>query len=151
MSSITCSSCFASTDYKYNKPAFCSICGKNYLTGFTIAPEPHKPQSIAAQLRRIPEPLEDLSDYEEDYRSQHNSNAKNRWKSKPLNATVEIGPREKGKKFLDAAMFDGTDIRSNETKSKEEIMTEINRENGSVKSAPISLRDTSNDVKQRVG
>lgn len=137
MPAITCPSCFGSTEYKYEKPAFCSKCGKNYVSGFSV--EGSRKPSIAKQLRKIP--LEqDYIELEDEYDMPpiRREQAKDHWKLKPLQASFDGVEKPRGLKLFDAAAAGG-ETRPQENKTAEEVLEELRRENGSMKSTPIEL------------
>lgn len=50
-----CPHCYKATSYKFEKPRFCSLCGKSYDSAFKI----EEPKSIANNIRKIRATLEE--------------------------------------------------------------------------------------------
>lgn len=176
MANFTCPSCMRSTDYRYEKPKFCPACGRRPEEAYSAPPRqvqaaapqqgystpqgypPVPPQQNYYPPIQTPYPHQPVQfppptyDYDENYiHPGQIEQGKNYWRQRlnPDSVHAEQRP-QRGLKLAEvAAMNHAPGHQDNRT--AEQVMAELAKENGSVKSAPISLRDTSNDVPQVIG
>lgn len=171
---ITCINCYKPTSYKYDKPKFCSQCSHPFgqpaapprqvraavpesyppvppqQLYYPPVPSPHPP----AQGQYPPPhyPPAPQYDYDENYiHPGQIEQGKNYWRQRlnPDSVHAEQRP-QRGLKLAEVAAMDHAPGHK-DNRTAEQVMAELAKENGSVKSAPISLRDTTNDVPQVIG
>ncbi len=132
MANANCPSCFKGTEYKYEKPKFCSHCGCNYVSGFTV--EAPAPRSIAGKLRQMPVEIDEYEYLDNPAlasSSPYGRHLKEKFKSSPFKVKVSAD-QKKGMSFTEVVTTEHAG-GSHDTRSAQEIMDEMKRENQSAR------------------
>jgi uncharacterized Zn finger protein (UPF0148 family) len=140
---LACPHCFKATVYKFDKPKFCSFCGKNYTTGFQV----EQPKSLVGELRKLKprrpapryqEDYDDNKDYEDETSEVSNISVE-RLKA---NLTVEgVAPQSKQKlKLVDVAMGAGGHTQGQQEKDAETALRDYRDSGKSARMNPTEIR-----------